>query len=140
MNDIGLLCSLSMDGIQLKILTGSTDMNFGAVYENYVAQELTAHGFETLYYYNSKKRGEVDFLVEHDGAVLPIEVKSGKNHTAHAALDNLMAEAEFNIPSAWVLSRNKEVATKGRTTSLPIYFLMFLERESLTKPLLYRVE
>ena len=140
MNDVGLLCSLYMDGIQLKILNGDTDMNFGAVYENYVAQELTAHGFETLYYYNSKKRGEVDFLVEYDGAVLPIEAKSGKNHTAHAALDNLMSETGFGIPSALVLSWNGEVSTSGRTTCMPIYFLMFLERRSLTEPLIYRVE
>ena len=40
LNDVGLLCSMYSDGIQLKLLNGDTDMNFGAVYENYVAQEL----------------------------------------------------------------------------------------------------
>ena len=140
MNDVGLLCSLYMNGIQLRILNGGTEMNFGAVYENYVAQELIAHGFETVYYYNSKRRGEVDFLVEYDGAVLPIEAQSGRNFTSHAALDNLMSEKAFGISRALVLSRDGVVTTAGKTTYMPIYFLMFIERQSITEPLIYRVD
>ena len=140
MNDVGLLCSLYSDGIQLKLLNGETEMNSGAVYENFVAQELVAHGFETVYYYNSKKRGEVDFLVEFDGAVLPIEAKSGKNHTAHSALDNLMAEESFGIPQAFVFGKSGEVTTVGRIVHMPVYFLMFLERNTLSKPLIYRID
>ena len=140
LNDVGLLCALYMDGIQLKILNGETDMNFGAVYENYVAQELAAHGHDTIYYYNSKKRGEVDFLVEAAGGALPIEVKSGRDVTTHAALDNLMAEPEFAIPNAWVVSGSGEVIRQNRITYLPIYFLMFLTRNPFDKPMLYRVE
>ena len=140
LNDVGLLCSLYSDGIQLKILNGETDMNFGAVFENYVAQELAAHGFETVYYYSSKKRGEVDFLVETDGKILPVEVKSGKNHTSHAALDNLMSEPDFGISSAWVVSRNGDVTRQGGIIYLPIYFLMFLKSKAITSPMIYRVE
>ena len=140
MNDVGLLCSLYMDGIQIKILNGDTDMNFGAVYENYVAQELIAHGFETIYYYNSKKRGEVDFLVESGDAVLPIEAKSGKDFTLHAALNNLMSETEFDIPSAFVVSKSGKVESQGKIICLPIYFLMFLEHKAITQPLIYRIE
>ena len=140
LNDVGLLCSLYMDGIQLKILNGEMDINYGAVYENFVAQELTAHGYDTVYYYSSKRRGEVDFLVESEGAVLPIEVKSGKDVTAHAALDNLMSEPSFAIPKAWVLSGKGDVLRQGNVVHMPIYFLMFLERNRLEKPLIYRVE
>ena len=140
LNDVGLLCSLYSDGIQLKLLNGETDMNFGAVYENYVAQELAAHGFEPIYYYSSKKHGKVDFLVETDGSVLPIEAKSGKNYTAHAALDNLMSDSGFGIPAAWVVNKSGEVAQHGRITYLPIYYLMFLERKTIASPMIYRVE
>lgn len=140
MNDVGLLCSLYMDGIQLKILNGETDMNFGAVYENYVAQELAAHGFGSIYYYQSKKHGEVDFLVESSGSVLPIEVKSGSDFTSHKALDNLMGEAEFKLPAAWVFSNSRQVASKGKTTYFPIYFLMFLQHLGVIEPLIYRVD
>ena len=140
MNDVGLLCSLYSDGIQLKLLNGETEMNSGAVYENFVAQELAAHGFETVYYYNSKKRGEVDFLVEYNGAVLPIEAKSGKNNTAHSALDNLMNEESFGIPQAFVFSKSGEVTISGKIVHMPVYFLMFLERNTLSKPLIYRID
>ena len=140
MNDVGLLCSLYMNGIQLKILNGETEINFGAVYENYVAQELAAHGFETIYYYNSKRIGEVDFLVESNGDVLPIEVKSGRDFRSHAALDNMMSKGGFGIPSAWVLSKSGYVVSEGGITNMPIYFTMFLDSGAPSKPLIYKVE
>ena len=140
LNDVGLLCSLYMDNIQLKILSGETDINFGAVYENFTAQELYAHGFGNLYYYNSKKRGEVDFLIESNGAVLPIEVKSGRNFREHAALNNLMSEEAFGIPSADVFSNSGEAAAHDKIVYMPIYFLMFLQREQDKTPLIYRID
>lgn len=54
LSDVGLLASMYADGLQIKILNKEKDINFGAVYENAVAQELRAHGFD-LYYFNSKK-------------------------------------------------------------------------------------
>ena len=78
-NDIGLLASQYADGIQLRLLNEEKGINFGSIYENVVAQELRAHGFE-LYYFNSKKQGELDFVIEYQGKVLPIEVKSGKDY------------------------------------------------------------
>ena len=139
LNDVGLLSSMYADGIQMKILNGETDINFGAIYENYAAQELSAHGFDSVYYFNSKKRGEVDFIVEYEGTVLPIEVKSGKDFTSHAALDNLMGEEEFGIPSAFVACKSGKVEVVGKTTYLPIYAMMFLGRTSTTEPLIYKI-
>ena len=51
-------------------------------------QELHSHGFE-LYYFNSKKQGELDFVIEYQDNVLPIEVKSGKDYTRHHALSTV---------------------------------------------------
>lgn len=79
MSDVGLLASEYSQGIQLKIISGDDKLNYGAIFENYIAQELTACEHD-LYYYNNKKRGELDFLIEYDGEVLPIEVKSGKDY------------------------------------------------------------
>ena len=64
-SDVGLLAAQYSDGIQLKIIMGQSDINFGAIYENAVAQELAAHDFN-LYYFNSKKQGELDFVVERN--------------------------------------------------------------------------
>lgn len=63
-NDVGLLVYQYADGIQLRILRGEVNINHGAIYENVVAQELLAHGFEHLNYFNNKKQGEVDFVIE----------------------------------------------------------------------------
>lgn len=105
------------------------DINKGAVYENVVAQELYAHGYP-LYYYNSKKNGELDFVIEHTGKVLPIEVKSGKDYVKHSALGNVMNTAEYGIDEAYVFS-NENVKIKGKVTYLPIYMVMFLKDEPL---------
>lgn len=78
-SDVGLLVAMYADGIQMKILMNEMNMNYGAIYENVVAQELKCHGFD-LYYYNNNRLGELDFLVEYQGKVLPIEVKSGKDY------------------------------------------------------------
>ena len=85
LSDVGLLASMYVDGLQLKILSREKDINFGAIYENVAAQELKAHGFE-LYYFNSKKQGELDFVIEYQGNVLPLEIKSGKAYTRHNAV------------------------------------------------------
>lgn len=130
LNDVGLLAAMYGGNIQTRMLSDNPNINFGAVYENLVAQELVAHGFSTghaLYYFNSKKQGELDFLVEHDGQVLPIEVKSGKNYERHNALTQVMDNKEYDIPCAYVFCQDN-VQTKGRITYFPIYLVAFLKQ------------
>ncbi len=125
-NDVGLLaCQYAAEGLQLKVLMGDKNINFGSVYENAVAQELTAHGLHP-YYYNSKKRGELDFVVELNGVVLPIEVKSGKDFTRHRALANIMECEDYILPEALVLC-NDNMKTVGNITYAPVYMVMFLQ-------------
>lgn len=137
LNDIGLLASLYADGIQLKILNDEPSINFGSIYENAVAQELNAHGFK-LYYYNNKRQGELDFLVERDGEVLPLEVKSGKDYERHKALSNVMNSTTYHIPQAYVLCNNN-VKQVGKIAYLPIYMLMFLKKEQ-PLPTKYKID
>lgn len=139
MNDVGLLAAQYMDGIQLELLNGRIDINFGAVFENFVAQELTAHGYEHLYYFNSKKHGEVDFLVERGGAALPIEVKSGSDYKSHAALGNMMSVSDYGLSRAAVYTASNEIED-GPVAYFPIYALMFLEHDSLPEGAVYRLE
>ena len=132
-SDIGLLACQYADGIQLRIISGDNSINYGAVYENAVAQELNSKGFN-LYYYNNKRLGEIDFLVEKGGRVLPIEVKSGKDYTRHRALSNILSVTEFDIKEAFVLS-NENISTDGSITYLPVYMAMFINntpRQSIT--------
>lgn len=138
MADVGLLASMYMDDIQIRILNREKDINFGSVYENVAAQELKAHGFD-LFYFNSKKQGELDFLIEQSGNVLPIEIKSGKDYTKHAALSNVMANTSYAIPAAFVF-HNGNVSTSKKVTYYPIYMLMFLQKEKQQDDMIYRLD
>ena len=138
LSDVGLLASMYMDHIQVRILNGEKSINFGAVYENVAAQELKAHGFD-LYYFNSKKQGELDFLIEQNGYVLPVEIKSGKDYTKHAALSNVLANEDYDIPEAYVF-QNDNVSRTGKITYYPIYMLMFVEKQDHSGDMVYTID
>jgi predicted AAA+ superfamily ATPase len=134
--DVGLLVAMCMNDMQIKILTGEVSINFGSIYENVTAQELKAYGFN-LYYFNSKKQGEIDFLVERSGKILPLEIKSGKDYTRHAALDNLLGNHDYAIPAGYVF-HNDNVKNTGKIIYLPIYMLMFLQNEATPESIIYK--
>ena len=128
-SDVGLLTTIYGKSCKLKIVNKESDINKGAVFENVVAQELHAHGYP-LYYYNSKKLGEIDFIVEQSGKTLPIEVKSGKVYNKHSALNNLMNTKEYGIEEAFIFT-NDNVKIEGKLNYLPIYMVMFLKDEPM---------
>lgn len=135
LSDVGMLTSLYGRAVKLQIVTRQA-VNKGAVFENVIAQELTAHGYP-IYYYASKKWGELDFVLEHDGKVLPIEVKSGKDYTRHSALNNVLQVRDYELSQAVVFS-SANVETKGKITYYPAYMVMFLQeggKESGVLPL-----
>lgn len=136
-NDIGLLAAQYAEGIQLRIIKGDKDINYGSIYENAVAQELVAHGIDA-YYYNNKKRGELDFVIELGGKVLPIEVKSGKDYEVHRALSNIMDCEEYDLPEAVVFC-NDNLRMEGKLVYAPIYMVMFLERSN-ELPAYYKID
>lgn len=128
LSDVGLLASQYAVNIAFDLLNGVSEINYGAIYENLAAQELHAHGYN-LYYFNSKRQGELDFVVEDRGNVLPIEIKSGKDYKRHNALSNVMATPEYNIPQGVVFS-NGNLEVVGRITYCPVYMLMFLQPQT----------
>lgn len=136
-SDIGLLACQYAEGIQLRIIKGDKSINFGSIYENAVAQELVAHDI-VPYYYNNKKRGELDFVVELDSKVLPIEVKSGKDYETHRALSNIMDCGEYDLPQAIVFN-NDNLQVVGKIVYAPIYMVMFLEKNNIA-PSYYKVD
>lgn len=136
-NDVGLLAAQYAEGIQLRIIKGDKNINFGSIYENAVAQELTAHGL-VPYYYNNKKRGELDFVLELDGRILPIEVKSGKDYEIHRALSNIMNCGEYDLPVAFVFN-NDNLRVAGKIVYAPIYMAMFIEKIN-DAPAYYKID
>lgn len=124
-SDVGLLTCMYGAGAKLKILMNDNSMNCGGIYENTVAQELTAHGFDA-YFYNSHKQGELDFVIENNGAALPIEIKSGKDYYIHSAINNVIGNAEYDIKEAFIFA-NCNVEVKDKITYFPIYMVMFIK-------------
>jgi predicted AAA+ superfamily ATPase len=120
--DVGLLSSMFMKDTTLGILVRDDAINYGAIYENAVAQELRAHGFD-LYYYNSKSYGELDFVIETiSGRVIPLEIKSGKDYKRHKALSNVLKVKNYAIPEGFVFY-NGNVEVRDRIIYLPIYMI-----------------
>lgn len=125
--DTGLLCHYLYSDNVIKILNNDINVNYGSIYENVVAQELKCHNFD-LYYYNSKKNGEVDFIIEKNAEVIPIEVKSGKDYKRHVALENLLNNDSYNITKAYTLCQGNIELINNRIY-LPIYMIMFINNK-----------
>jgi len=132
LSDTGMLTTLYGRATKMQLLSDNQNINNGAIYENIVAQELKAHGFK-LYYYNSKRFGELDFVIEYKGKVLPIEVKSGKSYQRHSALNNIMGISDYSIEEAFVFS-NYNVEVKDNFIYYPIYMVMFLSDDEIVFP------
>lgn len=131
-SDCGVLLAQFPQVAAMDVVSGGGDANFGAVYENVLAQEIQSAGFP-LYYYHHARKGEIDFLLEtSEGKILPIEVKSGKDYKVHMALNNLLGTPEYGIEYAYVLSEYN-VSSKvreGKTVYyLPLYMSLCLASE-----------
>ena len=129
--DVGILTYLLLDAqSKTSLLNKEVEINYGAVFENVVAQLLYAHGFSDLYFYNNKKNGEVDFLIEQNGKVLPIEVKSGKSYDRHRGINNIMAIDNYHIEQGYVLYGDN-YKHEGKLHYMPIYFAEFIRNRAL---------
>ena len=128
LNDVGLLTGLLYHNNIRPVLDDVRSINLGSVYESVVAQELRAHGHK-LFYYDNRKQGEVDYLVDDYSAmnVHPIEVKSGKDYTVHSALNNLLKN---NTAAGTVISNEREIYVDGKIIYMPIYFVMFMDADA----------
>lgn len=128
LNDVGLLTNILYRTNIKPILDDNLSINLGSVYESVVAQELLAHGHD-LFYYDNKKIGEVDYLVDDSSSVsvLPIEVKSGKDYKVHSALDKFLNIKDYGIKQAVVLSNDRTISQDRGIFYMPIYNVMFFE-------------
>ena len=128
LNDVGLITYIFFGNAIKAVLDDEVSINLGSVYETVVAQELKAHGFK-LFYYDNKKNGEVDFLLDDapNLSVMPLEIKSGKDYQIHSALDKFLQIDEYNIHNAFVFSNAQDVNLINGVTYLPIYYIMCLD-------------
>lgn len=131
LNDVGILTGILYHNNIRPVLDDIRSINLGSVYESVVAQELRAHGHK-LFYYDNRKQGEVDYLIDNHTTMSahPVEVKSGKDYTVHSALNNLLKNPDYNILAGTVISNEREIYQDGKITYMPVYFVMFMEIDS----------
>ena len=68
-------------------------------------------------------------VIEYHNRALPIEVRSGKDYTIHSAMNNCLANSEYQMQEGIVFA-NCNFSRKGKVTYLPIYMVMFLQQDS----------
>ena len=88
--------------------------------------------------YTDKKNGELDFVITVDDAILPVIVSVGKDYHRHSALKKVMADGEYGLKKAVVLSGGN-VKVKGNVVYLPVYMAAFI-RNSGTSSFIYKVD
>lgn len=126
MNDVGIFTNVLYQ-TNINAVLEDKGVNLGAVYETIVAQELICHNHK-LYYYDRKKIGEVDYLIDdyNNLSVVPIEVKSGKDYMNFKALTKIIDEPNYRINYGYVLNNDSEIKQIDKIIYMPIYFIMFL--------------
>lgn len=127
LNDTGLLCAMSSSDIQFQIINDNLDINEGSIMENMFATQLKSNGY-TLYYYDKKKVGELDFVIEYGTKLLPIEIKSGKNYKSHPALHNILQNKDYKITKPIVFCIGN-IENQEDILYLPLYMIMYVKDE-----------
>lgn len=140
MGDTGLLVShafdeneLLEDGVYKQILLGKLSMNEGMLYENVIAQMLTANGHKLYFYthYNEEKHRndiEIDFILSNNSKlkykIYPIEVKSGAKYTT-TSLSRFKEKFKNRIGESYIV-HPRNLIVKDDIVCIPPYMVMML--------------
>ncbi len=120
-NDTGLLCCMYGFDTKLALLNGTIKGNAkGGIYENIISECLIKRGYN-LYYYKPDSEHEIEFLIEKNGEVIPVEVKAGNSATV--SLNNFIRDYSPSVAYKLINGRNGQVDSK---VTLPHYLVMFI--------------
>ncbi len=127
-NDVGILTDLLFKNNIQAILQADKGINLGSVYETVVAMELIAHN-HSLYYFDSKKVGEVDFMINDYNSLcaLPIEIKSGKDQYNFRAIPKLVDQnGRYKLKKGYIFGNENITKQEDNLYIYPIYQIMFI--------------
>ncbi len=135
LNDTGLFVTLAFwdkdvteNVIYQKLLSDKLSANLGYVYENVVAQMLTAAGSKLFYHTwpteSGKHNYEVDFLLSRGSKIWPLEVKSS-GYKTHASLDAFCEKFSQRVGERFLIY-TKDLRRDGTTTLLPVVMTMMI--------------
>ena len=135
LNDTGLFVTLAFwdkdvteNVIYQKLLSDKLSANLGYVYENIVAQMLTAAGSKLFYHTwpteSGKHNYEVDFILSRGAKIWPLEVKSS-GYKTHASLDAFCEKFSERVGERFLVY-TKDLRKDGATTLLPVMMTMLV--------------
>lgn len=116
-SDLGLLCA-KKDLAATDILYMVEELNDfkGGMAENYVNTQLSINGYKT-YYWESERGAEIDFVIQRDGQLIPIEVKSADNTKAKS----LRVYMDTYKPAYAIKISAKNFAFEDKKKIVPLY-------------------
>lgn len=122
--DLSLLISMRDLSLKQRIventLSGTTK---GGIYECAIADILYKKGYSLFFYKNESTRKEIDFLIQINGEVIPIEVKSGNNRASSL---NDITQKNSDITTAFKLIDGNIGADNSGIVTLPLYMAIFI--------------
>lgn len=126
MLDIGLLgCIFGASRSQEYSKTGLLSVYQGAMAEQFVGQEILASTNNDLFYWSrdaKSSNAETDYLIEKQGKIIPVEVKSGKGGSLKSL--HLLLETYLNVEEAFVFSDSLYGKIAGQKISyIPLYYV-----------------
>ncbi len=136
--DTGLLCAACMDNVQFAILNGDLQINLGSILENVMAQQLKANGFR-LNYFDGKRTGEVDFVLQSGMKIHLVEIKSGNDYHSHPALNRIRNTPEWSFGQTLVFCKGNTEQVDG-VQYHPWYMAAFLKPPQPPRELKYEID
>lgn len=121
--DVGLLGAMSQ--LSAKTILHENDLfqEFkGSITENYITQELV-HGGLPLFYWASEGKAEIDFVIEHEGLIYPLEVKSGNS----SKKKSLKVYEDLYNPKLLIRTSPMNLKQDGKVLNCPLYLIEQLQ-------------
>ena len=121
-NDTGMLLAMHDFSLKAAIIDNTlTGPMKGGLYENLVACMLAAKNIPLRYWISADSKREIEFLVDWQGSVVPVEVKAGRGATA--SLNDMLARNDVHLGYKLI---DGNVGRDGKRVTLPLWMAMFL--------------
>lgn len=116
--DVGLLGALSGLDTQTVLNSNTLFTEFkGALTEQFVLQQLKALGIKNVYYWTSNANAEIDFLIQRQNDVIPVEVKASINNQAKSLK---VYRQKYSPRKSYRISLN-DYKIDGDIVNIPLY-------------------
>ena len=137
MGNAGLLCAACMENVQFAIVNGELQINMGSILENIIAQQWKVNGFH-LNYFDGKRTGESDFVIQNGMGTERVEVKSGNDDKTHSALNKIRKPEGWKFSKASVFCKGYVELENGVWYS-PCYMFLFAKPFQTPKEMKYEI-